>query len=291
MWRVGHDPTLRMAVGYLMVLGAQPSRVELVERLGMAAELEPRLYRRPEEAGVPGVRPAWVDDDEFDPQHHVRVMAVPAPGDLRSALDLVGVLAALSFDSGRPPWDATIIEGLAGGRTLVYLRAHHVLTDGFGGLRLAGLLMDEEPRAAPIETVEAKPQDAEESDETSPRPGTITIDLAGLVRPVVSGVAAARQIDPVSAVARRVQRGVDVASSVSRQMLVMGGPLSSLALRTFDGDRLLAALDRRGAPGGAGPRREPQRPAGRRDRGRAGPLSRPARATVPRTPSGRAGEP
>ena len=58
-------------------------------------------------------------------------------------LDLVGLLEAIPFDPERSPWDVTVIDGLEGGRAALYLRAHHVLTDGIGGIRLLGLLLDE----------------------------------------------------------------------------------------------------------------------------------------------------
>ena len=62
---------------------------------------------------------------------------------------------------------------------------------------------------------------------------SVTIDLAGAVHPiangVANGVAAALRIDPVDAVVRGVQRSLDVANSVSRQVVVTGGRLSPLS--------------------------------------------------------------
>ena len=49
----------------------------------------------------------------------------------------------MPFDPLRSPWDVTLIDGLEGGRAALYLRAHHVLTDGVGGVRLVGLILDE----------------------------------------------------------------------------------------------------------------------------------------------------
>ena len=53
------------------------------------------------------------------------------------------------FDPERPPWDATLIEGLEGGKAALYLRAHHALTDGPGGTALVGALLDPEAEAEP----------------------------------------------------------------------------------------------------------------------------------------------
>ena len=63
-------------------------------------------------------------------------MAVSAPGGRRQLLDLLALLEPRPFDPERPPWDATLIEGLEDGRVALYLRAHHALTDGPGGLEL-----------------------------------------------------------------------------------------------------------------------------------------------------------
>ena len=62
---------------------------------------------------------------------------------MRQLLDLIGILEPNPFDAGRSPWDLTLISGLEDGRVALYLRAHYVLTDGLGGIRLLGLLLDE----------------------------------------------------------------------------------------------------------------------------------------------------
>ena len=156
---------------------------------------------------------------------------------MRQVLDLVGLLESIPFDPERSPWDVTLIEGLENGRAALYLRAHHVLTDGVGGIRLLGLLLDEPewPRVA------AKPRRGRATPklvETGPRDGdrprgtlTITIDVPKAVRRFMDGVNAARDVDPVDSAVRGVQRALDVANSVSRQLMVTGGPLSSRPAR------------------------------------------------------------
>ena len=190
-------------------------------------------------------------------------MAVSAPGGRRQLLDLLALLEPRPFDPERPPWDATLIEGLEDGRAALYLRAHHALTDGPGGLELIKALLDrEEPSAVevaePADGETAPPaeeeQDAEaETTDTGSgnlvaavrRPGsmTLTIDLtraAGAAREAAvaamdaAGVArdaagAARDVNPAQSVVRAVQRGLEAVSSVSRQVLVGGSPLSPLS--------------------------------------------------------------
>ncbi len=230
MWRVGQDATLRMTVGALMILDQPPTTEALTERLAAAAQQAPRLRRRPDEPPAIRTRPAWVDDPDPAPELHLRSLSVASPGSLRQVLDLVGLLESIPFDPERSPWDVTLIEGLEGGRAALYLRAHHVLTDGVGGIRLVGLLLDEPgwPRVAPAPVELAKPATPQPAANGDRQAGlvTITIDVPRALRRFVDGLNAARDVDPVDSAVRGVQRALDVANSVSRQLMVTGGPLS-----------------------------------------------------------------
>ncbi len=245
MWGLGQDPSMRMIVGNVMILDRPPSREALIERLAIAGAVAPRLRQRPDAPPGMRTRPSWIDD-EFDAGVHVRTMAVASPGDQRQVLDLVALLEASPFDPNLSPWDVTVIEGLEGlegGRTALYLRAHHALTDGLAGANIVRLLLDDAVGAAAASepVTAAAPADAVTSADTDSandtvemsarrRPGTVnlTIDLAGAIHPIANGVAAAMRIDPLDTVVRGVQRSLDVANSVSRQVVVAGGPLSPL---------------------------------------------------------------
>ncbi len=155
MWRAGQDPTLRMTIGTLVVLDQSPSRDALVARLEGAVNEVPRLAAHPERLAAGPGRPTWIADDDHAVEYHVRSLALAAPGSTRDLLDLVALLESVPFDPMRSPWDVTLIDGLEGGRAALYLRAHHVLTDGVGGVRLVGLILDEPgwpaATAAPLE--------------------------------------------------------------------------------------------------------------------------------------------
>ena len=166
--------------------------------------------------------------------------------DQRQVLDLVALLEPTPFDPSMSPWDITLIEGLADGRAALYLRAHHSLVDGSHGVSVMRSMLDESA---------AHPQ-TEESAERSQRrkgpghdnvvgissapgsrrkPGTVsvTIDVAGAMQPIArgaaNGFAAALRIDPLDTVVRGVQRSLEVANSVSRQVVVTGGRMSPLS--------------------------------------------------------------
>ena len=230
MWRVGNDTTLRMTVGTLMMLDRKPSREALVERLTRAATQAPVLRRRPDDPTRLRRRPEWIDCDNFNASDHVRTMTVPSHGDLRQVLDLVELIEPLPFDPDRSPWDVTLVDGLEGERAALYLRGHHVVADGLGGISLLRLLLDEQGRAKATTNPRA-PRPRAGDAETTRRPGTVTIDLRSAIRPLASGVDAAMKFAPVDAVddvVHAFQRSLDVANSVSRQVLIAEGPLSPL---------------------------------------------------------------
>jgi WS/DGAT/MGAT family acyltransferase len=233
MWRVGQDPSLRMTVGDLMILDRPPARSDLVERLGVTSEYAERLRQRPGDPSYVRRRPHWATDPDFDPARHVRTISIPTPGDVRQVLDVVALIEPVPFDPEHPPWDATLIDGLDGGKAALFLRAHHVLTDGFGGASIVSALVDETRQAAAGRRSETTPAGkAESSPGTATdgrRPGTVTIDINRAMRPLASGVNATvnatLSVEPGGLLVRGVQRGLEVANSVSRQVLVAGGPL------------------------------------------------------------------
>jgi WS/DGAT/MGAT family acyltransferase len=229
MWRVGHDATLRMTVGALLVVERPPAPSALLERITRATGAAPRLRRRPDDATIARLRPAWIDDADASPERHVRTLSVAAPGSLRQVLDLIGLLESVPFDPEVSPWDLTVVDGLEGGRAAVYVRAHHALTDGAGGIRLLELLLDEADRPRRPPTPVPPDEEPEPAFDGDRRPGTftITIDLPSAIRRFVDGVSIAYDVAPVDSAVRVAQRALDVANSVSRQLMVTGGPLAT----------------------------------------------------------------
>jgi WS/DGAT/MGAT family acyltransferase len=218
MWKAGHDPALRMTVGMVMVLDRVPDHDALVERVAAVIKASPRLQARPGDPSFGSSCPAWVDDVALDPEHHVRTAAVSRPGTVRQLLDLVGMFEAVPFDPSRPPWDVTLIEGLDGDRAALYVRAHHVVTDGLAGLRLTGRLLDGDESDMRHEPAPASRR----------RSGLPTIDLTFALRPLQVAMNAARDPETVNGVVRGLQNVVELATSVSRQIVITGGSLSPL---------------------------------------------------------------
>jgi WS/DGAT/MGAT family acyltransferase len=89
------------------------------------------------------IAPAWdtVPDEEIDLEHHFRHSALPRPGGERVLGVLVSRLHSRPLDPTRPLWELHLIEGLENGRFAIYLKLHHALMDGAGGIRRIGQML------------------------------------------------------------------------------------------------------------------------------------------------------
>ena len=101
--------------------------------------------------------PIWVDDDEFDIEHHVRRTTVAAPAGREELADVCSDLAAQPLDRNRPLWEFWIIEGLPDGRLAVFTKMHHATVDGVSGASLVSELCSLEPDAPPMNAPRSQP--------------------------------------------------------------------------------------------------------------------------------------
>jgi WS/DGAT/MGAT family acyltransferase len=142
MWAVEKDPALRSDFCNLTILDRSPDpdrlRAKVREAIGLIPRLGQRVVARPAHLGPP----QWRPDPTFDLDYHLRRVAVPPPGGDRQLCDLAAALSAPPLDRGRPLWEFTVIDGLAGGGAAMLQRLHHTITDGVGGLRLSLSLVD-----------------------------------------------------------------------------------------------------------------------------------------------------
>ncbi len=76
----------------------------------------------------------WVDDAP-DLDHHVRHVALPAPGRIRELLAYVSQQHGSLLDRHRPLWEAVLIEGVEGDRIALYNKIHHAMLDGVAAMR------------------------------------------------------------------------------------------------------------------------------------------------------------
>ena len=131
------SPTKGWSRDFSRELREELSRTEKVDRPWNQRLLHPDLLASPLQA--------WVPDESFDLEYHVRRSALPSPGDERELGVLVSRLHGTPLDFHRPPWEAHFIEGLDKKRIAIYFKVHHALIDGYTGMRLLQRSLSKDP--------------------------------------------------------------------------------------------------------------------------------------------------
>jgi WS/DGAT/MGAT family acyltransferase len=155
-----------MHIGGLMILdpAAAPKEFgfEAVRRLiESRLHLLPMFRRRLVTSPLNLDMPYWIEDPEFDIEHHVRHRALPRPGNDKQLADFICDVMSTRLDRSMPLWRVYYLEGLAGGRVAFLTKIHHACIDGVSGAELMGVLLDltPEPRevAPPEQPWEPEP--------------------------------------------------------------------------------------------------------------------------------------
>jgi diacylglycerol O-acyltransferase len=148
-----------MHIGGLTVLdpgSAKDFGFDAVRRLiESRLHLLPMFRRRLVESPLNLDLPYWIEDPEFDIEHHVRHRALPRPGDDAQLADFICDVMSTRLDRSMPLWRAYYVEGLSGGRVALLTKIHHACVDGVSGAELLSVLLDLTPvprEVAPPET-------------------------------------------------------------------------------------------------------------------------------------------
>jgi WS/DGAT/MGAT family acyltransferase len=207
---------INMAVGGLLVFDPEPplTRAMLTARIAERIHLVPRLRQRLEEPPLGLANPVWTDDTDFDLDWHVRQTSLPEPGGDAELGRLVGREFSHRLDRARPLWEATLIEGLQGGRKGVLMKVHHAIVDGMAAIGMAALVLDptEQPLEIPRPEKEWEPRKYElrrHVARLASRP------LARAPRLMVDGMLRALDPDPRRAAAD-MRRATEVALELAR---------------------------------------------------------------------------
>lgn len=145
-------PTHHMHVCGTLVLDpssrATPLALEDLRNLIRARiHLMPMLRRRVLPVPLGLDHPVWLEDPDFDVEHHVRRITVHAPGRMRELAEIVGDIASTPLNRSRPLWEMALVEGLADGNLALVSKMHHACIDGVTGADLMAHLLDLEPDA------------------------------------------------------------------------------------------------------------------------------------------------
>lgn len=141
VWSIERDPRLRSTIVTLVLLDRSPEWNDVVGRFETLTQAIPRFRQKMTPSLYP-LPPQWREDHDFDLSFHVRRVAAPSPGTLDCVLEMARIDAMADFDRARPLWEATLVEGIAGGGAALLLKIHHALTDGVGAVQMASILFD-----------------------------------------------------------------------------------------------------------------------------------------------------
>jgi len=119
--------------------------------------LAPVFGRRLLEVPLRLHHPVWVDEPDFDIDHHLRRAALPAPGSLHELAEFTADVISRPLDRRHPLWEMWIVEGVCGGNIAMVAKMHHSTIDGVSGAQLLGVLLDLEltPTQTPAAEVAA----------------------------------------------------------------------------------------------------------------------------------------
>ena len=156
---IAESPTMHMHIGGTATyeagpLGTPEGGVD-IERI--RAYVASRLHRIPRyrqvlhHLPIDG-HPAWVDDQHFNIDFHVRHTSLPRPGDDRQLKRLAGRIMSQQLDRSKPLWEMWIVEGLSGGDHFAMItKVHHCMIDGMSSVDLLEVLLT----PTPTETIDA----------------------------------------------------------------------------------------------------------------------------------------
>ncbi len=141
-----------MHVGVVLILTPPPEAdlggyVDRLYRDSLIAgqKVDARLRRHPHRGPETGGIWTWRQVDSIDLSRHVhRVTLTPGsgPADL---WELVSDLHGGRLDLSVPLWTSYLIDGLPDGRFALYIKIHHTIIDGVGGLRMIGESLSSDP--------------------------------------------------------------------------------------------------------------------------------------------------
>ncbi len=145
MWRAESDPRTSSTGILLEVLDSAPDWPRFVAAIRHTANRFPRLRERIVEPPVPLVQPAWSGVPGFDVKNHLHLVHLGGDASHEELMRRCETTMLSRLDPKRPPWECTLVTGLAGGEAAVLFRFHHSLTDGLGLIQLLALAHATEP--------------------------------------------------------------------------------------------------------------------------------------------------
>lgn len=138
------DRHVSLAIGAVAVLaGPMPSFESLTSTIGERVLSVPRfcqvLHTQPLDLGAPH----WADDGDLDISHHIRLAALPRPGDDAALSRWVAEVMERRLDRDRPLWECWVVDGLAHNRWAILMKVHHCIADGIAATHMLSRICDD----------------------------------------------------------------------------------------------------------------------------------------------------
>jgi diacylglycerol O-acyltransferase len=145
---------------------------DIIDNYSQRVRGMPPMTRKLLEVPLKLDHPYWVSDGSYDPEFHIRHLALPKPGDWRQLCILISRLHARPLDRNHPLWETYIIEGLDNvegvpeGSFAVFSKTHHAAIDGTSGMEMTAAIHDLTPdysavREPTVIEVDSKPSKLE----------------------------------------------------------------------------------------------------------------------------------
>lgn len=147
MWHIEQDPWLANTMSSICILERPPDFDELERRVRNAVAEIPHLRHRVQPGLSLLTPPTFETDPEFNFDHHLRHISMPAGSTRRDLFDLAISLIQDPFDRTRPLWLIVVIDGLPDGQAALFVKLHHTIADGTAAIKLATQYMTLSPDA------------------------------------------------------------------------------------------------------------------------------------------------
>jgi len=108
-------------------------------------DIDPRLRRHPHQGLDTGGLWVWREAAEVDLRKHMRRTTLPAGSGLPQLWELVSTLHSERLEMSAPLWSSCLIDGLTDGRFALYVKVHHIVIDGVGGLKMISDSLSPDP--------------------------------------------------------------------------------------------------------------------------------------------------
>jgi diacylglycerol O-acyltransferase / wax synthase len=138
----------------------------LIEHVRSRLHTSPVFRRRLERVPFNLDFPYWVDDEQFDIEHHVHYSGLPRPGTWSQFTHFVSHYHHRPMDMHRPLWEICMVdgldavEGIPAGSFALIVKAHHSAIDGVSSVNFFAALTDSDERGTPAVDVAVQVQAA-----------------------------------------------------------------------------------------------------------------------------------